>query len=68
MRRGIMPDTGDLGVGSSSSNLNNIVNSCYDEVHGGGQFERDKVRGLDRAERPATRVAEKSGEPCVRRA
>jgi hypothetical protein len=33
--------------------FDNIVISRYDQVHGRGQFQRDKVRGFDRAERPA---------------
>jgi hypothetical protein len=33
--------------------FDNIVISRYDQVHGRGQFQRDKVRGSDRAGRPA---------------
>src|SRR5689334_21935691 len=33
--------------------FDNIVISRYDQVHGRGQFQRDKVRGFDRADRPA---------------
>jgi len=33
--------------------FDNIVISRYDQVHGRGQFQRDKVRGFDRAEQPA---------------
>src|SRR5580700_9395057 len=33
--------------------FDNIVISRYDQVHGRGQFQRDKVRGFNRADRPA---------------
>jgi uncharacterized LabA/DUF88 family protein len=33
--------------------FDNIVISRYDQVHGRGQFQRDRVRGFDRAERDA---------------
>ena len=33
--------------------FDNIVISRYDQVHGRGQFQRDKVRGFDRAARSA---------------
>jgi NYN domain/OST-HTH/LOTUS domain len=33
--------------------FDNIVISRYDQVHGRGQFQRDKARGFDRAEKPA---------------
>jgi hypothetical protein len=33
--------------------FDNIVISRYDQVHGQGQFQRDKVRGFDRADRSA---------------
>jgi hypothetical protein len=33
--------------------FDNIVVSRYDQVHGRGQFQRDKVRGFGRADRPA---------------
>jgi hypothetical protein len=33
--------------------FDNIVISRYDQVHGRGKFQRDKVRGFDRAERSA---------------
>jgi hypothetical protein len=40
--------------------FDNIVISRYDQVHGRGQFQRDKVRGFDRADRPADpEIAEK---------
>ncbi len=40
--------------------FDNIVVSRYDQVHGRGQFQRDKVRGFDRASRSADPdVAEK---------
>jgi NYN domain-containing protein/OST-HTH/LOTUS domain-containing protein len=33
--------------------FDNIVISRYDQVHGRGQFQRDKVRGFDRADKAA---------------
>jgi hypothetical protein len=33
--------------------FDNIVISRYDQVHGRGQFQRDKVRGFSRADKPA---------------
>src|SRR5215475_14484036 len=40
--------------------FDNIVISRYDQVHGRGQFQRDKVRGFDRADRSADpEIAEK---------
>jgi hypothetical protein len=40
--------------------FDNIVISRYDQVHGRGQFQRDKVRGFDRADKPADHdIAEK---------
>ena len=33
--------------------FDNIVISRYDQVHGRGQFQRDKVRGFDRGDKPA---------------
>ena len=33
--------------------FDNIVISRCDQVHGRGQFQRDKARGFDRADRPA---------------
>jgi uncharacterized LabA/DUF88 family protein len=40
--------------------FDNIVISRYDQVHGRGQFQRDKARGFNRADRPAdSDVAEK---------
>jgi uncharacterized LabA/DUF88 family protein len=33
--------------------FDNIVISRYDQVHGRGQFQRDKARGFNRADRPA---------------
>jgi uncharacterized LabA/DUF88 family protein len=33
--------------------FDNIVISRYDQVHGRGQFQRDKARGFDQADRPA---------------
>jgi uncharacterized LabA/DUF88 family protein len=37
--------------------FDNIVISRYDQIHGRGQFQRDKVRGFDRAD--------KSGDPEI---
>jgi hypothetical protein len=40
--------------------FDNIVISRYDQVHGRGQFQRDKVRGFSRADKPAdAEVAER---------
>ncbi len=40
--------------------FDNIVISRYDQVHGRGQFQRDKARGFSRADRPADpEIAEK---------
>ena len=40
--------------------FDNIVISRYDQVHGRGQFQRDKVRGFSLADRPAdAEIAEK---------
>src|ERR1700729_4251763 len=33
--------------------FDNIVISRYDQVHGRGQFQRDKARGFDRSDRPS---------------
>ena len=33
--------------------FDNIVISRYDQIHGRGQFQRDKVRGFDRVEKSA---------------
>ena len=32
--------------------FDNIVISRYDQVHGRGQFQRDKARGFDKSDRP----------------
>ena len=47
-----MNDTGDTRV-AVYIDFDNIVISRYDQVHGRGQFQRDKVRGFDRPDRPA---------------
>ncbi len=47
-----MNDTGDPRV-AVYIDFDNIVVSRYDQVHGRGQFQRDKVRGFDRADRSA---------------
>lgn len=40
--------------------FDNVVISRYDQVHGRGQFQRDKVRGFSRADKPAdAEVAER---------
>jgi hypothetical protein len=46
--------------------FDNIVISRYDQVHGRGQFQRDKVRGFNKADRSADPdVAEKLGRATV---
>ena len=47
-----MNDPGDTRV-AVYIDFDNIVISRYDQVHGRGQFQRDKVRGFDRADRSA---------------
>jgi NYN domain/OST-HTH/LOTUS domain len=47
-----MNDAGDARV-AVYIDFDNIVISRYDQVHGRGQFQRDKVRGFSRADRPA---------------
>jgi NYN domain/OST-HTH/LOTUS domain len=54
-----MNDPGDTRV-AVYIDFDNIVVSRYDQVHGRGQFQRDKVRGFDRDDRSADAdVAEK---------
>jgi hypothetical protein len=54
-----MNDTGDPRV-AVYIDFDNIVVSRYDQVHGRGQFQRDKVRGFDRDDRSAAPdIAEK---------
>src|SRR5215472_9331912 len=54
-----MNDQGDTRV-AVYIDFDNIVVSRYDQVHGRGQFQHDKVRSFDRDERSAdTDVAEK---------
>jgi uncharacterized LabA/DUF88 family protein len=46
--------------------FDNIVISRYDQIHGRGQFQRDKVRGFDRAEKAADpEIAEKVRQATV---
>jgi len=46
--------------------FDNIVISRYDQVHGRSAFQRDKVRGFDRAEKSADpEIAEKLGRAVV---
>ena len=46
--------------------FDNIVISRYDQVHGRGQFQRDKTRGFTRADRPADpEIADKLGHARV---
>jgi hypothetical protein len=46
--------------------FDNIVISRYDQVHGQGQFQRDKVRGFNRADRSADPdIAEKLARATV---
>ena len=47
-----MNDTGVTRV-AVYIDFDNIVISRYDQVHGRGQFQRDKVRGFNRADRSA---------------
>jgi NYN domain-containing protein/OST-HTH/LOTUS domain-containing protein len=59
MRRVSMNDVGVTRV-AVYIDFDNIVISRYDQVHGRGQFQRDKVRGFSRADGPAdSDVAEK---------
>ena len=54
-----MPNPGDTRV-AVYLDFDNIVISRYDQVHGRSQFQRDKVREFDQAEKPADAdVAEK---------
>jgi NYN domain/OST-HTH/LOTUS domain len=46
-----MPDDGATRV-AVYLDFDNIVISRYDQVHGRGQFQRDKVRGFSRADHP----------------
>jgi NYN domain/OST-HTH/LOTUS domain/FAD binding domain len=58
-RRATMNDPGLTRV-AVYIDFDNIVISRYDQVHGRGQFQRDKVRGFDKADRSADPdVAEK---------
>jgi uncharacterized LabA/DUF88 family protein len=47
-----MPEPGITRV-AVYIDFDNIVISRYDQIHGRGQFQRDKVRGFDRAEKSA---------------
>jgi uncharacterized LabA/DUF88 family protein len=59
MRRAPMNDPGVTRV-AVYIDFDNIVISRYDQVHGRGQFQRDKARGFDRADKSAgPDVAEK---------
>ena len=51
-RRATMNDPGGARV-AVYIDFDNIVISRYDQVHGRGQFQRDRVRGFDRSDRPA---------------
>ena len=54
-----MNDPGDTRV-AVYIDFDNIVVSRYDQVHGRGQFQHDKVRGFDKDDRSADPdVAEK---------
>jgi NYN domain/OST-HTH/LOTUS domain len=54
-----MNDPGDTRV-AVYIDFDNIVVSRYDQVHGRGQFQRDKVRGFDKDDRTAdSDIAEK---------
>jgi uncharacterized LabA/DUF88 family protein len=48
--------------------FDNIVISRYDQVHGRGQFQRDKARGFDQADRAASRAADPEVVDKLRRA
>jgi hypothetical protein len=48
----IMNDPGGARV-AVYIDFDNIVISRYDQVHGRGQFQRDRARGFDKADRPA---------------
>src|SRR5215831_5540969 len=51
-RRAAMNDPGVTRV-AVYIDFDNIVISRYDQVHGRGQFQRDKVRGFIRADKSA---------------
>src|SRR5580704_19671148 len=51
-RRAIMNEPGDTRV-AVYIDFDNIVISRYEQLHGRGQFQRDRVRGLNRAEKSA---------------
>jgi hypothetical protein len=51
-RRATMNDPGVTRV-AVYIDFDNIVISRYDQVHGRGQFQRDKVRGFSSADKPA---------------
>jgi uncharacterized LabA/DUF88 family protein len=54
-----MNDAGDTRV-AVYIDFDNIVISRYDQVHGRGQFQRDKVRGFSRTDKPdGSDIAEK---------
>jgi NYN domain/OST-HTH/LOTUS domain len=52
MKGAAMNDPGGARV-AVYIDFDNIVISRYDQVHGRGQFQRDKARGFDRSDRPA---------------
>src|SRR5947209_18013007 len=52
MRRAGMNDFGVTRV-AVYIDFDNIVISRYDQVHGRGQFQRDKVRGFNKADKSA---------------
>src|SRR6516162_11369603 len=51
-RRATMNDPGVTRV-AVYIDFDNIVISRYDQVHGRGQFQRDKVRGFTSSDKPA---------------
>ncbi len=58
-----MNDTGITRV-AVYIDFDNIVISRYDQVHGRGQFQRDKARGFDRPDKsPDPDIAEKLRRP-----
>lgn len=64
-RKGTMADPGVTRV-AVYIDFDNIVISRYDQVHGRSQFQRDKVRAFDRADRPAEPdITDKLGRATV---
>jgi hypothetical protein len=66
-RRAAMNDSGATRV-AVYIDFDNIVISRYDQVHGRGQFQRDKARGFSRADRQADRPGDADMADKLRRA